>query len=127
MVKICPVCGYANKSDANFCGKCNADLKEVVALNEAELPAPVKEKFWSVFDTFSIIGFVAALFGIFIYAVVLLPVGLVASIIGLKSRYLKGLSISGIIISILAVVIKILVVLYTYDLIPQWITQGIFF
>lgn len=121
MVKVCPVCGYKNKSDANFCGKCNADLKETTAIEV------IKEKLWSVFDTVSIIGFVAAIFGIFIYAVILLPIGLVASVLGLKSRILKGLSIAGIIISVIAVVIKILVVLYTYDLIPQWITQGIFF
>lgn len=127
MVKVCPVCGFNNKADANFCGKCNADLKEVVALNEIDLPAVPKEKLWSAFDTVSIIGFVAAFFGIFIYAVILLPIGLVASVIGLKSRLLKGLSIAGIIVSVLAVVIKILVVLYKYDLIPQWITQGIFF
>ena len=125
MVKVCPRCGYENREDANFCGVCHEDIINIVPVDALGLPMK-KEKTWSIFDTISIAGFVLSILGIFVYAIILLPVALIASVIGLKSKILKGLSISGIIISVIAVVVKILVVLYTYDLIPYWIMQGIF-
>lgn len=125
MVKVCTRCGYENREDANYCGVCHEELVNVIPVDSLGLPMK-KEKTWSMFDTISIVGFVIAIIGIFLYAVILLPIALIASVIGLKSKLLKGLAISGIVISVVAVVVKILVVLYRYDLIPYWITQGIF-
>ncbi len=126
MVKICPNCGLSNKEEANFCGNCNMDLKELPPV-EGMLTIKSEGVGWTFFDTLSIFGFVAPIFGLFAYAVILLPLGFILSLLGLKSKYLKGLSIAGLVVSLLAGIVKIMILLYEYDLIPYWITEGVFF
>ena len=127
MVKVCPECEFLNKENAKFCGKCSTDLNGIEAVDERSLPEKPVEKLWVWQDSASIIGFISTMFGIFVFSVILLPVGLVCSIFGLKSPILKVLSIFGIVLSILAALIKVVYTLIYYDMIPSWVMNGIIF
>lgn len=134
-MKICPKCNQTHDNDQTlYCTACGADLSQV-APQAAPMSAyptvqptmtfPASSGFAWV-DVFSIIGFVAALIGLFWCSAVLLPLGIVCSVIGFFSKKTRGLSVAGLAISVIGLLIKLCVELYRAGLIPEWLTRGIF-
>ena len=94
-------------------------------------PAPIKEKQpFSITDAYIIIGFVLAIVGIFSYSFLLLPVSICFSIIGFvkrKNTRTMGLSIAGIVVGVVACLIRIGLLLNQLGFIPDWLSAGIFY
>lgn len=142
MIKQCPSCKAINKPDSDFCNTCGADIKDVAAqpmsapppppynfpqqppIAPGFIPSSQSKISWG--DVCTMVGFVASLLGILFFSVILLPLGCVMSIIGFKSNRTKSIAVAGIVISIVAILIKVGVTLYDYHLIPHWVTSGIF-
>jgi len=80
-------------------------------------------------DACIIIGFVLAVIGVFTYSIILLPASIVFSVVGYikrnNSRTL-GLSISAIVVSIVACLIRLATFLDGLGFIPSWLRDGIF-
>ena len=91
---------------------------------------PIKEKQpFTITDAYIIIGFVLALVGIFTYSFILLPASILFSIVGFVKRTnvrTLGLSIAGIVVGVVACLIKIGSVLNDLGVIPDWLSAGIF-
>ncbi|MEG0615631.1 MAG: hypothetical protein RR540_07735 [Oscillospiraceae bacterium] len=86
---------------------------------------PVKKNFaWN--DICTLIGFVSSILGIFWCSIILLPVGVICSILGFKGNRTKKLAVAGAVISVIAVIICICIRLYESGIIPSWVTNGIF-
>jgi len=84
---------------------------------------------FTITDAYIIIGFVLAIVGIFAYAFILLPTSIGFSIVGFVKRTnarTLGLSIAGIVVGVVACLIKIGGVLYDLGFIPDWLSKGIF-
>ena len=90
----------------------------------------IKEKQpFSVTDVYIIIGFVLAIIGIFAYSFLLLPTSIGFSVVGFVKRTnarTLGLSIAGIVVGVVACLIKIGMVLHELGFIPEWLSAGIF-
>ena len=134
-MKICPKCNQVHDNDQTlFCTACGADLSQVIPQVTAmpvypAVQMPMTSSAYSNFswgDVFSIIGFVAALIGIFWCSAVLLPLSIVCSVTGFISKKTRGLAIAGLAISVVGLLIKLCVELYRAGLIPEWLTRGIF-
>lgn len=80
---------------------------------------------FSWMDIFTVLGFVASVVGYFFASVLLLPLGLVASIIGFRSDRNRGLAVAGIVISAVGALIKVMLILSQAALLPDWFTNGI--
>lgn len=80
---------------------------------------------FSWMDIFTVLGFVASVVGYFFASVLLLPLGLVASIIGFRSDRNRGLAVAGIVISAVGALIKVMLILSEAALLPDWFTNGI--
>lgn len=76
-------------------------------------------------DVFTVLGFVSSVVGYFFASVLLLPLGLIASVIGFRSDRNRGLAVAGIVISAIGVLIKVMVILSHAALLPDWFTNGI--
>ncbi len=134
-MKICPNCNQVHDNDqTQFCTTCGADLSQVPPQEFYGLSTPVPPSMsyplYSSFtwvDVFSIVGFVAALIGLFWASVILLPVGIICSVIGFFSRKTRAIAIAGLTISIIGLLIKLCMELYQAGMIPEWLTRGIFF
>ena len=134
-MKICPNCNQVHDNDqTQFCTACGADLSRVppqeVHGPGTPVPPTMASPPYSSFtwvDVFSIVGFVAALIGLFWASVVLLPVGNICALIGFFSRKTRGLAVAALTISIIGLLIKLCVELYQAGMIPEWLTSGIFF
>jgi len=84
---------------------------------------------FSITDAYIIIGFVLAVVGIFSYAFILLPASILFSVVGFVKRTnarTLGLSIAGIVVGVVACLIKIGMVLNDLGFIPDWLSAGIF-
>ena len=84
---------------------------------------------FTITDVYIIIGFVLAVIGIFAYAFILLPASIGFSIVGFVKRTnarTLGLSIAGIVVGVVACLIKIGMVLNELGFIPDWLSAGIF-
>ena len=87
-----------------------------------------KQQF-TITDVYIIIGFVLAIVGVFAYAYILLPVSIGFSVVGFVKRTnarTLGLSIAGIVVGVVACLIKIGLVLNELGVIPDWLSAGIF-
>lgn len=94
----------------------------------AMLPPPQfvrPQRAFSWMDIFTVLGFVSSVVGYFFASVLLLPLGLVASIIGFRSDRNRGLAVAGIVISAIGVLIKVMLILSQAALLPDWFTNGI--
>ena len=88
---------------------------------------PKPKKPFTMFDLFSILGFVSSIVGMFVASVLLHPIGAISAFYGFKKgTKLKGLAAAGFIISIVGGVVYIILTLYYAKLIPEWITEGAF-
>ena len=76
-------------------------------------------------DVCTVLGFVASIVGYFYTSIILLPLGLVGSIVGFRGDKTKGLAVAGIVISVIGLLIRLMVVLYENDLLPYWVTSGL--
>lgn len=76
-------------------------------------------------DIFTVLGFVSSVVGYFFASVLLLPLGLIASILGFRSDRNRGLAVAGIVISAIGVMIKVMLILSEAALLPDWFTNGI--
>lgn len=76
-------------------------------------------------DIFTVLGFVSSVVGYFFASVLLLPLGLIASIVGFRSERNRGLAVAGIVISAIGALIKVMVILSESALLPEWFTNGI--
>ncbi len=92
-------------------------------------PQPVvvsrPKKSFTVPDVCSIIGFVSGIVGIFYFWLILVPVGLICSIIGYRGDKTKGIAVAGIVISAIALLIGVGLSLYHLNLLPDWLISGI--
>jgi len=84
---------------------------------------------FTITDAYIIIGFVLAVVGIFVYAFLLLPISIGFSVVGFVKRTnsrTHGLSIAGIVVGVVACLMKVGMVLHELGLIPDWLSAGIF-
>ena len=84
---------------------------------------------FTITDAYIIIGFVLAIVGIFAYAFILLPASIGFSVVGFVKRTnarTLGLSIAGIVVGVVACLIKVGMVLNELGVIPDWLSAGIF-
>lgn len=128
-MKICPNCKSHQHDNTSFCTSCGADISNVPLQAPPAPPAapyPAQADF-SWVDVITIVGFICSLVGLLWCSVILLPIGVVCSLIGFLSTRTKGLAVAGLVISLLGGIIKICVELYYANMIPEWITRGIFF
>lgn len=146
---ICKKCNMQNEDGYKFCQECGALLEQVENQGESEenmekrepfvspntvyqvppvmnpyYPMPPKQFTWG--DICTVTGFVASLFGIFWFSVILCPVGLGLSICGFLKNRTKGLAVAGIVVSFISIIIKIGYILYTSRILPEWLTSGVF-
>jgi len=90
---------------------------------------PKAKQPFTITDAYIIIGFVLAIVGIFTYAFILLPASIFFSVVGFVKRTnarTLGLSIAGIVVGVVACLIKIGMVLNELGVIPDWLSAGIF-
>lgn len=76
-------------------------------------------------DICTVLGFAAGLVGYFFASVFLLPLGLVASVIGFRGNRYRGLAVAGVVISAIGVLLKLMVILQQAAFLPNWFTNGI--
>lgn len=91
------------------------------------LPGPplLPRKTFTWMDVCTVLGFVASIVGYFYTSIILLPLGLASSIVGFRGDKTKGLAVAGIVISVIGLLIRLMVVLYENDLLPYWVTSGL--
>ena len=94
-------------------------------------PAYVQKdrQLFTITDAYIVIGFVLAIVGIFVYAFLLLPISIGFSVVGFVKRTnsrTHGLSLAGIVVGVVACLIKVGLVLNELGLIPDWLSAGIF-
>jgi len=144
----CSNCGQENNPEDNYCSSCNNNLKAAPpppAYNATpprpaaqqgypqtgyypQYPPRAKQPF-TITDCYIIIGFVLAIVGVFSYAFILLPASIGFSIVGFVKRTnvrTLGLSIAGIVVGVVASLIKLGTILHELGLIPDWLSAGIF-
>lgn len=81
----------------------------------------------TIADLLTILGFVAALVGMFSASVILHPIAAVSSLFGfLKGTKFKPLSVAGFVISIVGGLVYIILSLHRSGLLPDWVTFGAF-
>ena len=91
---------------------------------------PVKargKKPLTIFDVLTILGFVAAIVGMFSTSIILHPLAAISSIAGfIGNTKFKPLATAAFVISIVGGIVYISLSLYRNGLIPEWITDGAF-
>ena len=147
-MKVCPHCNTPNNDEFTFCKACGERLEQEHTENveisssyptpefQQVSPPPVSNVVspiaapqrisYNWCDVCAIIGFICSIIGLFTFAIILLPLGLITSLIGCFGKHLKGLSIAGISISLVATLVRIGMILYEYAMIPDWIISGLF-
>lgn len=92
-------------------------------------PAPPalfpRQKAFTWADICTVLGFTASLVGYFFTSIVLLPLGLAASLLGFRGDRTRGLAVAGIVISALGLLIRLMVLLSDSGLLPHWVTSGV--
>lgn len=88
---------------------------------------PKEKKPLTIFDVLAILGFVAAIVGMFSTSVILHPLAAISSIAGfIGNTRFKPLATAAFVIAIVGGIVYISLSLYRNGLIPQWITDGAF-
>ena len=145
-MKKCLTCGFDNKNDNAFCCSCgSADFSEPYSTDDAAaqpipavpvmpppppMPGPRRiepKKPFGFFDVLTILGFVASLVGMVCIWVVLEPLAVVSSLLGfIKGSRSKGIAAAGIVIAVIAFIIRLFFSLYDNNIIGKWAIDGIF-
>lgn len=88
---------------------------------------PKEKKPLTIFDVLAILGFVAAIVGMFSTSIILHPLAAISAIAGfIGNTKFKPLATAGFVIAIVGGIVYICLSLYRNGLIPQWITDGAF-
>lgn len=146
-MNTCPNCGALYAEGAALCQRCGAPLAQPVQPQQAPpqqppqyqpfqpavpprpmLPPPQyvrPQRPFCWMDIFTVLGFVSSVVGYFFASVLLLPMGLIASIVGFRSDRNRGLAVAGIVISAIGVLIKVMLILSQAALLPDWSANGI--
>ncbi len=144
-MKKCLNCGFDNKNENAFCCSCGStDFSEPFGTNDIAAPAqpvpimppppPISaprpsepKKPFGFFDVLTILGFVASLVGMICIWVVLEPLAVISSLLGfLKGSRSKGIAAAGIVIAVIAFIIRLFFSLYDNNIIGKWAVEGIF-
>ncbi len=144
-MKRCINCGAENKDENTFCSICGSQNFSDISNNTppAMMPPPIApppppmpqapipptpKKPFGIFDVLTILGFVSSIVGLWGVGFVLEPIGVIASILGFfkGSRY-KGLAAAGMVIAIIAFIIRLFITLYDNNIIGRWAVDGILF
>ena len=141
-MKYCRNCGAENNDENQFCFNCRCDVFNDIPAPPpmpAPFPAPMPTAMYpqppvpkpkkplGIFDLFAILGFVAAIVGMFSVSIILHPVAAVASIVGFVGRTrFKALALAGFVIAIVGGIVFTVISLYRAGYIPEWITDGAF-
>lgn len=153
-MKQCPQCGLWNYPQSPVCQRCGTVLPEIPVPGPPQVPpvppmpagpqqlpsppgpppsrplppGPVFIRQQGTFtwrDIFTVLGFVSAVTGYFYASVLLLPLGLIASIVGFRSIRNRGLAVAGVVISAIGILLKVMLILQQASLLPDWFTNGI--
>ncbi len=138
-MKNCVKCGALNKDDNNFCNSCGSPEFKPAAenttapgaapvppppVNPVVMPTKSKPEF-TMFDLFTIFGFVASIIGNFVIALVLEPLALAAAIAGFaRGKRNRGLAIAAIVIAAIGLLIRFFITLNDNGIIPEWMITG---
>lgn len=146
---VCPNCGVALQPGAPACPRCGTPAPSQPAGAQPlppafqgpprafsppppaafppRLPGPpvLPRKTFSWMDVCTVLGFVASIVGYFYTSIILLPLGLVSSLVGFRGDKTKGLAVAGIVISVIGLLIRLVAVLCDNHLLPYWITNGL--
>ncbi len=88
-------------------------------------PMPQIRRRFTWADVCTVMGFASSIIGYFWASLVLLPLGFVASIAGFRGDKTRALAVAGIVVSLIGLLIKLMMILHDADLLPYWITNGI--
>lgn len=152
-MKYCKSCGAENNDENQFCFNCRCDGFNP---NPLPPPAPIppamsapppmppqgmgsmpgynapvvvkkEKKPLGIFDMLGILGFVAAIVGMFTTSIILHPLAAISSLVAFvgNTRF-KGLAIAGFVTAIVGGIVYTVISLYQNNLIPEWITNGAF-
>ncbi|MBR5088859.1 MAG: zinc ribbon domain-containing protein [Ruminiclostridium sp.] len=138
-MKRCINCGAENKDENTFCSICGGQNFSDISNNtppammppppmpQAPIP-PTPKKPFGIFDVLTILGFVSSIVGLWGVGFVLEPIGVIASILGFfKGTRYKGLAAAGMVIAIIAFIIRLFITLYDNNIIGRWAVDGILF
>ena len=151
-MKKCLICGRNNRNESLFCSGCGAqefgepfgpdpeqpltsapDLRKEMPIPPPPVPtpyiAPKREPVTPItwFDVVTILGFVSSIMGLITVWIVFEPLALISSLIGFfKGSRLKGLAAAGIVIAVIAFIIRLFLTLYDGNLISRWVVEGAF-
>ena len=149
-MKKCLNCGKNNRNESLFCTGCGSqdfsepmgpdpELPAVPAPGISEVPppppvqpyiAPKREPAPPIgwYDVMTILGFVSAIMGLFTVWVVFEPLALISSLIGFFKGHsrMKGLAAAGIVIAVIAFIIRLFITLYDGNIINRWVIEGAF-
>ncbi len=131
-MKQCPVCGQLNEDRSPACPRCGTVFPPpapsgppaFLPRSAAPLP-PMPRKVFTWMDVSTVLGFVSSVLGYFFASVLLLPLGLAASILGFRGDRTRGLAVAGIVVSAIGILIKIMAILDELALLPHWFTNGV--
>lgn len=151
-MKKCLNCGADNKNENVFCSTCGskefgapfddpATPVQPAAPSAPPVPPappiapplmpprmPEIRKPFTFFDVLTILGFVSSIVGLWGVGFVLEPIALVASILGFfKGGRNKGLAAAGLVIAVIAFIIRLFLTLYDANIIGRWAVDGILF
>ena len=147
-MKQCYRCGTCWQEEGPVCRICGADLTRTPStpgpqpeqpsmpsvppapqmMPVQRYPGPLsfrKQKPFTQADLCTVLGFTSAVMGCFWGSVLLLPLGLVTSVLGYRRDRTKGLAVAGIVISVIGLLIKVVNILSQAVYLPPWYTNGI--
>ena len=149
-MKKCLNCGKENRNENQFCSTCGGtEFEAPYSTDEPAAPAapqppqapppqmtppppgvmppplPMKKPF-NFFDVMTILGFVSSIVGMWVVGFILEPLGVIASLLGFfKGTRYKGLAAAGIVIAVIAFIIRLIMVLYDNNVIGRWAVDGL--
>ena len=134
-MKQCPTCGAMHDDRQPACPVCGTDLTRLPSLAPPPPVPPVPSfrpaalyphpRAYTWADVCIILGFSAGVIGYFWAGVLLLPVGLIFSLLGFHSQKTRGLAVAGTVISAIGLVVKLLTILNEVGILPDWLIDGI--
>ena len=141
-MKICPKCNFKCNDPETFCRQCGENISNAPIIVEPQNapqrpPMPPMPPFQPYYvpptpktpfkwcDVSTLVGFVASLVGLFWASILLLPLGIICSIFGFRGNKTRTLAVSGIVISVIGMIVKISIMLYESGVLPEWFVNGI--
>ena len=139
MIRICPTCNTANDPSYTYCKICGTQIDQL-PLTEDQAPPPTqmmappmaypavvypkKEYQWG--DICTVAGFILSILGVFVFTPILLPLALILTIVGFCQDKTRKLAVTGMILSLVGICVKIGIILYEQAMVPDWLVSGIF-